>query len=42
MWNIESTTVLLKEMSQSTEPGELVRLFFEHVRRSVDVQRRWS
>jgi sigma-B regulation protein RsbU (phosphoserine phosphatase) len=39
MWNIESTTVLLKEMSQSTEIGELVRLFFEHVRRSVDVQR---
>jgi sigma-B regulation protein RsbU (phosphoserine phosphatase) len=39
MWNIESTTVLLKEMSQSTDPGELVRLFFEHARGSVDVQR---
>ena len=39
MWNIESTTRLLKAMSQSTEPDELVRLFFDHVRRSVDVQR---
>ena len=39
MWDIESTTVLLKDMSQCTEPGELVRLFFEHIRQSVDVQR---
>ena len=39
MWNIESTTVLLKKMSQSTEPGELVRLFFNHIRQSIDVQR---
>jgi phosphoserine phosphatase RsbU/P len=39
MWTIHSTTRLLKEMSQSTEPGELVRLFFDHVRRSIDVQR---
>ena len=39
MWTIESTTRLLKEMSESTEPGELVRRFFDHVRRSVDVQR---
>ena len=31
--------MLLKNMSQCTEPGELVRLCFEHVRRSVDVQR---
>jgi sigma-B regulation protein RsbU (phosphoserine phosphatase) len=39
MWNIESTTVLLKEMSQCTELGELIRLFFDHVRRNVDVRR---
>lgn len=39
MWNIHSTTRLLKEMSQSTEPGALVRLFFDHLRRNVDVQR---
>src|SRR6476646_9495938 len=39
MWTIQSTTRLLKEMSESTEPGELVRRFFDHVRRSVDVQR---
>jgi len=30
---------MLNEMSQCTEPRELVRLFFEHVRRSVNVQR---
>jgi sigma-B regulation protein RsbU (phosphoserine phosphatase) len=39
MWNIDSTIRLLQQMSQSTDPGELVRLFFEHVWRSVDVQR---
>jgi phosphoserine phosphatase RsbU/P len=39
MWDIKSTTRLLKEMSQSSEPGELVRLFFDHIRQSVDVQR---
>lgn len=39
MWVIDSTTKLLKEMSQSTEPSELVRLFFDHIRQSVDVQR---
>lgn len=39
MWNIESTARLLKEMSQSTKPGELVRLFFDHLRRSIDVER---
>jgi sigma-B regulation protein RsbU (phosphoserine phosphatase) len=39
MWNIHSTTRLLKEMSQSTEPGALVRLLFDHLRRSVGVQR---
>jgi len=39
MWNIQSTTRLLKEMSQPTDPGELVRLFFDHTRRNVDVQR---
>jgi sigma-B regulation protein RsbU (phosphoserine phosphatase) len=39
MWNIQSTSRLLKEMSQSTEPGELVRLFFDHIQQSVDVRR---
>jgi phosphoserine phosphatase RsbU/P len=39
MWNIDSTTELLKHMSAAAEPGELVRLFFEHVRRSVHVER---
>ena len=39
MWNTQSTTRLLKEMSQSTDPGELVRLFFDHVRQDIDVQR---
>lgn len=39
MWNIDSTYQLLKEMSQSTEPIELVRPFFEHIREGVDVQR---
>jgi sigma-B regulation protein RsbU (phosphoserine phosphatase) len=39
MWNIQSTARLLKDMSRSTEPGELVRLFFDHIRQSVDVQR---
>jgi phosphoserine phosphatase RsbU/P len=38
MWTIQSTARLLREMSQLTEPGELVRLFFDHVRRSVGVQ----
>jgi sigma-B regulation protein RsbU (phosphoserine phosphatase) len=39
MCTIQSTTRLLKEMSRSTDPGELLRLFFDHVRRSSDVQR---
>lgn len=39
MWNIESTTRLLKEMSRCSEPRELVRMFFDHVRRTVDVRR---
>jgi len=39
MWDIQSTARLLKEMSQSTEPSELVRLFFDYIRRSFDVQR---
>jgi sigma-B regulation protein RsbU (phosphoserine phosphatase) len=39
VWNTQSTTRLLKEMSQSTDPGELVRLFFDHVRQHIDVQR---
>ncbi|HEY8751737.1 MAG TPA: SpoIIE family protein phosphatase, partial [Tepidisphaeraceae bacterium] len=39
MWNIQTTTRLLKQMSQSTDPCELVRLFFDDLRRSVDVRR---
>src|SRR5512132_2713423 len=39
MWNIQSTTRLLKEMSQASEPGILIRLFFDHIRRSGDVKR---
>jgi sigma-B regulation protein RsbU (phosphoserine phosphatase) len=39
MWNIESTIRLMNEMSRSTDPGELIRLFFDHVRRSIPVQR---
>lgn len=39
MWNTQSTTRLLKEMSQSTDPGELVRIFFDYVRQDIDVQR---
>jgi sigma-B regulation protein RsbU (phosphoserine phosphatase) len=39
MWNIDSTTALLKEMSQSTEPVELVRLFFEQARRGIPMHR---
>jgi sigma-B regulation protein RsbU (phosphoserine phosphatase) len=37
--NTQSTTRLLKEMSQSSDPGELVRLFLDHVRQDIDVQR---
>jgi sigma-B regulation protein RsbU (phosphoserine phosphatase) len=39
MWQIESTIQLLKEMSRSTEPGELIRLFFDYIRQSFDVRR---
>lgn len=39
MWNIVSTTELMQAMSAASEPGELVRLFYEHVRRGIDVQR---
>lgn len=39
MWDIHSTTQLLKAMSASTEPDELLRLFMEHVRRRVHVER---
>lgn len=39
MWNIHSTTQLLKAMSAATEPDELLRLFIEHVRRSVYMER---
>ena len=31
MWNIQSTTRLPKQMSQSTDPGELIRLFLEQL-----------
>jgi sigma-B regulation protein RsbU (phosphoserine phosphatase) len=30
---------MLKEMSQCTDPGELVRLYFDHIRQNFDVQR---
>lgn len=39
MWNIESTTELLKNISASGEANELLRLFFEHVRLGVHVER---
>lgn len=39
MWDIHSTTRLLKQMSQSTDPRELVRLLFDHLRRTVGLQR---
>ena len=39
MWDVDSTTKLLKEISRSTEPGELVRLFFEYTRRNIPMQR---
>jgi hypothetical protein len=39
MWDIQTTARLLKEMSQSNEPGELVRLFFDHIRQCIDVRR---
>jgi phosphoserine phosphatase RsbU/P len=39
MWNIHSTTRLLNDISKSAEPDELVRLFFEQVRRGVHVER---
>jgi sigma-B regulation protein RsbU (phosphoserine phosphatase) len=39
MWDIHTTTRLLKEMSQSTDPGTLVRLFFDHLRRTFGLQR---
>lgn len=39
MWDLDSTALLLKNMSTSTEPGELVWLFFEHIRQAVDMRR---
>ncbi len=39
MWNIQSTTELLKNMSAATEPDKLLRLFIDHIRRSVHVER---
>lgn len=39
MWNIQSTTRLLKDMSTSAEPGDLVRLLFDHIRQSIHVER---
>jgi sigma-B regulation protein RsbU (phosphoserine phosphatase) len=38
MWTIQSTTRLLQEMSRSTDPAELVRLFFDHVRPRMDLR----
>lgn len=39
MWNIESTTRLMKAMSQASAPDELVGLFFDVVGRGQGVQR---
>jgi sigma-B regulation protein RsbU (phosphoserine phosphatase) len=39
MWNIESTARLLKEISRLSDPAQIVSLFFDHIRRSIDVQR---
>lgn len=39
MWNIASTTELLRAMSASAEAEDLLRLIFEHIRRSVHVER---
>ncbi|MCC6681419.1 MAG: SpoIIE family protein phosphatase [Phycisphaeraceae bacterium] len=39
MWNIHSTTELLKDMSAATDSDELLQLFIEYVRRSIHVER---
>ena len=39
MWDIHSTTELLKNMSAAAEPDELLRLFIEHVRHSTHDRR---
>jgi sigma-B regulation protein RsbU (phosphoserine phosphatase) len=39
MWDIEATTSLLREMSGTLDPQELLRLFLAHARRSFNVQR---
>jgi sigma-B regulation protein RsbU (phosphoserine phosphatase) len=39
MWDIYLTTELLKKMSEAVDPDELLRLFIEHVHRSVHVER---
>lgn len=39
MWDIESTSELLRGMSGATDPNELLRLILGHVRRSVDLDR---
>lgn len=39
MWDVQSTARLLKQMSQSAEPSQLVRIFYDHIREGVDIQR---
>jgi sigma-B regulation protein RsbU (phosphoserine phosphatase) len=39
MWDIHSTTELVKNMSTAGEPDDLLRRFIEHVRRRVHVDR---
>lgn len=39
MWDIESTSQLLREMSSANEPHELLRLILTHARRSVHLDR---
>jgi sigma-B regulation protein RsbU (phosphoserine phosphatase) len=39
MWDIDSTSELLRAMSGATDPDELLRLILGHVRRRVDLDR---
>jgi sigma-B regulation protein RsbU (phosphoserine phosphatase) len=37
--DVQSTIRLLKDLSRSKNPGELVQLFFQHVRRNIGIDR---
>ena len=39
MWEIESTSELLRSMSCATDPDELLRLILGQLRRSIDLDR---